>query len=158
MFDPDKFMAAVVDEPMETQLRPAPEGEFRAILGEVNAKSFNEITWTDRETGQPRSAVQLVVPCLIQDEALRAELKRENVTVMWKGFIDFNSDGTLAVGPDKNVRLGQLRAAVGQNTSGPWSFAQLSGAGPLMVKVTHRSDKNDPEKKYPEVSRVSALR
>jgi hypothetical protein len=55
----------------------------------------------------------------------------------------------------KNVSLGKLREAVGQNKPGkPWSPAHLNGAQ-LDVLVTHRADK-DTGDIYAEVKRVAA--
>jgi len=33
----------------------------------------------------------------------------------------------------------------------------MKGKGPVMIKVTQRSDKNDPTQKYAEVNRVSKI-
>jgi hypothetical protein len=41
--------------------------------------------------------------------------------------------------------------------AGDWKPADLKGKGPLMVKVTQRSDSKDPTIKYAEVSRVAKI-
>jgi hypothetical protein len=55
--------------------------------------------------------------------------------------LDLNEEnGKLDMGPNKNVRLGQLRKALGQNIPGrSWSFAHLKGKGPFEVQVGHHT-------------------
>ena len=72
-------------------------------------------------------------------------------------WLDLNEDGSgLDLSEGKNVSLGRLRKALDQN-SGAWNPMMMKGKGPLMVKVTQRSDKNDPTIKYAEVARVSKI-
>jgi hypothetical protein len=159
MFDPNNFMSQNVDAPMATEMRLVPEGEYQAMIDSFEAeKAFNEIKWNDRNTGEERSAVQFSLPFSILDEALKAELERDRIIVYAKMFLDFDDNGALSAAPDKNVTLGRIRAAVGQNGAGPWNFSMLQGQGPVMIRVTHRADKNNPERKYVEVSRVAPVR
>lgn len=157
VFDPNAFMAQNVDGPMATEIRSVPEGEYTAMIDSFEAdKAFTQINWNDRNTGEARSAVQFACPFVIQDEAVKSELGREKLVVYAKMFLDMDN-GTLSTAPDKNVLLGQIREAVGQNNAG-WSFGMLAGAGPVKVRVKHRADKNDPSKKYAEVNRVAPIR
>jgi hypothetical protein len=57
-------------------------------------------------------------------------------------FLDLAADGkSLTSGPNRNVKLGAVRKALGQEGA-PWNFAMLEGAGPARVKVIHSNDKN----------------
>jgi hypothetical protein len=72
-------------------------------------------------------------------------------------FVELEADGSIAGGPNKNVKLGKVREAVGQNKAGkPWAPRQLIGAGPCIIRVTQRPDKDDPEVIYNDVGRVAA--
>ena len=57
-------------------------------------------------------------------------------------------------GSNKNVKLGRLREALGQNKNGQaWSFGMLKGAGP--IKVSIEPDKKNPED-YSRVVKVAS--
>jgi hypothetical protein len=157
-FDPSTFMQQNVDAPMAETFRQVPENEYPAIIDDFEAeKAFSEVNWQDKKTGEPKSAVQWSIPFVIQDGALASELDREKIVVYAKGFLDLDDNGGISTAPDRNVRLGQIRAAVGQQ-SGAWNFGMLKGAGPVMIRVTHRSNPKNPEQKFVEVSRVSPIR
>ena len=74
-------------------------------------------------------------------------------------ILDIGGDGGLDFGPNKNVNLGKVRDAVGQNAAGAWGPVQLRGAGPVMVKVTHNTfkRKDGTEGKRAEVTRVARI-
>ena len=74
--------------------------------------------------------------------------------------LDVSDDGGIATGKNKNIELGRVRKAVGQNADGPWNITQLRGAGPVLVKVVHREgDRKDGSKwKRAEVDQVVSLR
>jgi hypothetical protein len=150
-FDPDTFMEQSVDGPMDTQVKQVPEGEYRAIIDDFDVeKAFR--TFTSNKNGKDYTVFS--PPFVIQDDAVAADLGRDKVSVFHKGmFIDFNDAGGIDTSSGKNVDLGKLRDAVGQN-KGPWKFTMLKGAGPVMVKVAHDTDKDDPSKKYARVVRV----
>jgi hypothetical protein len=53
-------------------------------------------------------------------------------------MLDMTESGALAVGTNKNVNLGRLREALGQNVSGrPWSPNMLQGQV-ARISVKHR--------------------
>ena len=151
-FDADAFMNQQVDAPLDTVIAQCPEGEYRAMIDDFdNEKAFRTFT---SEKNQ-RDFTVFTPPFVIQDDAVAATLGRDKVSVFHKGiFLDFDANGGLDTSKGKNVDLGRLRDAVGQNVPGPWSFSQLKGAGPVMVRVVHEADRNDPEKKYARVTRV----
>ena len=98
------------------------------------------------------------MPFDIFDEALLNSLGRKQpirVVSDWRLDVDA---GRAASGPGKNIQLGRLRAALGQNTLGAaWSFAMLAGAGPLKVQVTHQPNQKDPSDPYVKVKSVSPV-
>lgn len=141
-FDPDSFLDTNVEGALSTHIVPIPEGEYQAFISDVKARQAKESRILD-------------VHYKILDSELEKKLGREEVTVRQSMFLDFTEDGALDNSEGKNVRLGRLREAVGQNTGKRWSPRQLVGAGPVLIKVTQRVDKEDSEQIYNDVTRVA---
>jgi len=142
-FDADVFMSAEVTAPMETTFTPVPEGEYSGCIDDVKIRKAKDSVICD-------------VTWLLMDEALKAQMSMDRVTVRQSVFLDVEANGALQLGPNKNVQLGRLRAALNQNGSGPWSFSQLKGAGPVKLTIGIRPDQHDPEKKYNDVKKIAA--
>jgi len=152
-FDADKFLNQTVNAPMSTSTVPVPEGEYKAIVDDGDkAISFRE-GGTDRN-GNDLSP-QCVVLFSILDDALKVKLNRDKVLVPHNIWLDVKGDD-LDLSEGKNVGLGRLRKALDMN-DGAWSPNMMKGKGPVVIKVTQRSDKNDPTIKYAEVARVAKL-
>lgn len=158
MFDPETFMSQTVDAANATTYRLCPEGTYQATIDEFDpSKVAREIEWDDKKTGEKRTSIMANIPFVIQDEQVKATLERDKVVADWSSFLDFDAMGQLDTGPDKNVKLGQLKEALGQNKPG-WNFLMLRGAGPVMVQVKHEQDKKDKEKYYARISKVMPIR
>ena len=162
-FDPDTFMQQTIDAPLETEFRMVPEGEFQAMIGDFTSEAFSQIDFQyskGERAGQPGTMTKFDCPFVINDSRLTQELGRENATVGCQLILDIANDGGLDFGPNKNVRLGQIRNAVGQNSPGPWQISHLRGAGPVMVRVVHKSGKrkDGSDWKRAEVDRVVPIR
>jgi hypothetical protein len=67
--------------------------------------------------------------------------------------LELNEQGKLATGPNKNVSLGRLRDALGQNDPS-WTPQKLLGAGPFIGKVSHTQVK---EAIYADVTRAAKI-
>lgn len=159
-FDPSEFVTQTTDESFSTSIKPPPEGEHVGIVSSTvpveNWVRSVEITRGDRAG---MTVPTLRVPIDLTDEALKAELGRTFVSVNMDMWIDTLEDGiTFDFSEGKNVKLGQLRAAVGQNDTPGWHVGMLAGAGPLIARVRHRPDKNDPDIVYAEISRVTPVK
>jgi hypothetical protein len=153
-FDADKFLNQTISDPMSTITIPCPEGEFKAFVDD------GEKAITFREGGIDRNGNELSPQCVVLfvimgDQMPNQILKRDKVMVPMNIWLDVNGDG-LDLSEGKNVGLGRLRKALDQN-AGAWNPMMMKGKGPVMVKITQRSDKNDPTQKYAEVNRVSKI-
>jgi len=142
-FNPETFLSGEVKGEMETKYTPVPEDDYTAFVHDVAAREINDTPVLD-------------VIYKILDEALQASMDAEDIFVRQSIFVDVDGDGNIQFGPNKNVKLGQLRDACGQNTKAMWTPSMLRGGGPLMIRVTQRPDKNDPETVYNDVKRVAA--
>jgi len=158
-FDPDAFINQTTEGPMSVQITQAPEGEWQAVVstdGELK-DWFGTAEWEDRKTGEHKSAPTCEIPIEITDQRAKDLIKRDKITTRYRMFLDLTPDGKLDASEGKNVKLGALRAAVGQNGPQPWNFGMLRGAGPFLARVKQNSDKKNPEIKYAEVTRVTKL-
>lgn len=141
-FDPDQFMNTTVSAPNATRYLPCPTGDYNAMIEDVKSSV------TDK--GKPK----MDVVWSIDNADVKAKLGREKVTVRQTIWLDIEN-GALSVGEGKNVGLGRLRDALGQNTGAAWNPGMLKG-GVAKVKVTHRIDK-DTGDTFDQVSAVSKL-
>ena len=160
-FDPAAFMDAQVDAPMATDFELCPEGEYQFMIDDFDASIFQTQEFTYKKgpnAGQPGVMNKANIPFVCLDENVKQALKRDKVVVRTQIVFDLDEAGRISTEKDKNVTLGRLRAALGQN-EGPWSFQNLRGAGPLLGKVTHRNiAKEGEEPRYiAEVSRFGRI-
>ena len=158
-FDPNTFMQQNVDQPLETEFVLVPAGEYVATIDDFTNEAFERIDFDYKKgprAGTPGTMTKLTLPFIIQDENVKAEMARDKVVVFKQLILDLDESGGLDFGKNRNIDLGRIRAAVGQNDPGPWSISKLRGAGPVMVKVVHidfeRKDKT--KGKRAEIERV----
>ncbi len=159
MFNATDFLNSTVSGPMSTSIPPVPEGEWRAMVDDSD--KFVEFREVNTRNG-PRPIATIWFS--IVDDACRAQLGRDTVRIKHDIWLDLTPSGSIDTGEGKNVKLGQLRAALGQN-DGSWSFGQLRGAGPVIVKTVQRQNeklqpddgkhaKREPSTPFSEVERV----
>lgn len=154
-FNAEDFMSQTVSGPMSTSLPLVPEGEYRATIG-VEADDV-KLELIQGKKDPTKTYPRLTLLWKITGENVNQSLARETITVRDQFLLDTTDSGQLDTGEGRNVSLGQRRAAVNLN-DGPFSLQNFRGAGPALIRVTHRSNPNDPSVKYAEVSRVVALR
>lgn len=140
-FDFDVFFGQEITGAHETKFTPVPEGEYTGFIDEIAGAEFGD-------------SKVLQVTYMLTDERLKEELKMDKVTVRDTVFLEFESDGRLAFGKNKNIKLGKLREAAGQNTPGAWNFRMLTGAGPFKLKISHRFDKKTGDGPFANVDRI----
>lgn len=141
-----------LDGPLSTVFEACPEGEYTMKIDDGDPTKWFRSVKTDRG-----EVPLLEVPCVIMDDGIKAALGRDKVTARMSIWLDVNDSGQIDAGKGKNVGLGQLRAALGQNDEAGWTFARLPGAGPFLGRVTQRSNPQRPEQKFADVSRVTRL-
>lgn|SRR3990167_2180567 len=145
IFNPDSFLQQETTQATEAKYTPIPEAEYRATVDDVTSGLSSK-----------KSVPFLNVTFEIHDENLRKQLGMEHVRVNMNLWLDLTETGAIEVGPNKNVKLGKLREALGQNQSGQaWSPLMMKGKGPVVILVSQRKDENDPEVVYNDVKRVT---
>lgn len=162
-FDPNEFMQQTVDTPSEglqTEVILFPAGEYRAMIDNFDGTAFERFEFTYSKgpnAGMPGSMTKLNLPFKVTDDPkLLQVLGKTEGTVRKPINLDFTPEGKLDFGTNRNIELNRVRAAVGQDQPGPWTFTRLAGAGPVMIRVVHRTGKrkDGSDFKVAEVDRV----
>jgi hypothetical protein len=144
MFNPDTFLNTSYEEEFSTARIPVPEGEYTAVIREIKP----------RTAGANKERAVLDVIYGIDDPSVAEVTGFESPQVRQSIFLDLSPTGSLALGPGKNVQLGKLREACGQNQKGkPWQPGMLVGQV-VKVKVAHRTFEDEIQA---DVKAVTAL-
>jgi len=145
-FDVTKFLNTQVSEPMDTQLVPIPEGEYRALVKDIKPRMAKDspildVTWT---VDDPAGQVAAVT-------GLKENNARQSV------FLDLLPNGGFDLSKGKNTQLGKLRDAVGQNIPGqPWMPGNLKGAV-AKIKIGHRAAEDGSGNVFMDVKAVTKV-
>jgi hypothetical protein len=133
MFDPDAFLDSFVEGANETDRVLIPAGVYPAYVESVDMRHG------ERESdGSPW--VMLVLKYVIESEEAASALNRDKIVLTDSMFIDLNDEGQIAIGTNKNVMLGKLRAATDLNT-GRFSPRDLVGHR-LLLSIAHKVNKD----------------
>ncbi len=153
-FDPESLLDLSSDSPMSTRENLVPEGEYEGTVETVKGRqttsekgTYNWLDVTFKIAGNQMAPNGQVVSDVVG---------RPSAQVRYSMILDLNDAGGLSQEQGRNVSLGRLREAVGQNGSGPWTPRALIGAR-ARVTVKHRFDKDDPAKVYQEIKSVKSL-
>lgn len=151
-FNPELFLQTTISEANSTELILIPEGDYLAVSEPITVESFRsfDIKRGERAGQKGRS---LDIKWNINDDSGQLKEYLGRAPSARQGImLDTRPDGTLEMGKGKNVGLGRVREAVGQNANGqPWSFSMLGGVM-AKIKVKHRVDGS---KTYAEVVDVA---
>lgn len=164
-FDKSMFLQANYDEALDTERTLFPVGEC-IVTGIEELDILDPQTFTDKESGeQKEGSPRLKIKCPVREdhaERIRQEFgyaPDRPVYFNYNFYLDINSEGHLEFGPNKNIPLGQLRAAVGQNNPGePWSLLNLKGAGSFGFILRHEEwEKGDKKGKNERVTKFFSV-
>lgn len=137
-FDPNAFLTQEQTVQNETEYTPIPEGDYDAVIKDIvsdvtnGGKPFLNVIW------------------LVDDESVRQHTGMTEPTCRQTVWLDLDANGRLEGGKNKNIGLGKLRAALGQNTGAPWSPSQMLGQ-PAMVHIAP-----DKTGQYTNVTQVTS--
>lgn len=151
-FDVDAFVNSSTEAPLPTRMLPVPVGEFLAVVSShdkwLEVRAITE--------GKMAGRVIADIHFDILDEGVKATMGMETVRLRESYFLDMTPDGRIDFSPNKNVKLGRLREACGQNKAGI-PFGQLRGAGPVRISVIQEPDEKDASIVYNRVKAVTSL-
>lgn len=137
-FNISSMLNSQVTESNSTELLQIDEGEYIAVIDPVSEENFRSFDIKKGErAGQKGLSLNLTWNINDESGAIIAKIGR-TPKVRQNLFLDLTTQGGLDFGKGRNVSLGQLREALGQNMTGrPWSFGMLGG-GVAKIKVKHR--------------------
>lgn len=141
-FDPELFMQTKTSSPLATKVVGPTPGTYKAIIDDVKPPRVN-----------PSGSVVMDVVWLIDNAEIAAKMGRKP-TVKQAVWLDFEG-GMLATGEGKNVSLGRVREAIGQNSGEEWSPSMMKG-GVANIKVVSDINKETGDD-YGKVVAVSRL-
>lgn len=154
VFNPQTFMQSTVDEANATEVVLVPEGDYTAVSGPINEDSFKDFPITQGPRTGEKFYRMDVVWNINDDNGQLQELLGRPPSVRQGIGLDITKEGSLEMGKGRNVELGLLREALGQNQSGRnWSPVMLGGQL-AKIHVKHRLDKKTG-KTYVDVDRVT---
>jgi hypothetical protein len=138
-FNPETLLNTQITEANSTELIPIPEGEYIAVSEPVTAESFKEFD-IKRGENAGKKGLNLYISWAINDDSGQLkELIGRPPKARQSIMID-RGPGGIEMGKGRNVALGKLREALGQNQTGrPWAFSMLGGQVAKIV-VKHRID------------------
>src|SRR5262245_30552360 len=116
---------APVNDKMDTEFSVTPAGDYTAMISDRGPVDswFRVVHMKDG-----REVPTVNVLFIISDPEVARTLGRQQATSRLTIWLDTEADdGRLSVGKGKNVGLGQLREALGQNTDATWTFDKLLG-------------------------------
>ena len=121
----EEFLQTTTEAALDDRLDPCPAGEWLAQAGKPEIKSFTYKSG-DREGEE---GYRMVIKWDIQDQAAKDQVDRDNLSVTQSILLDLTPDKSgLDLGKGKNIGLGQIRTALGQNKDGQaWSPAMIEG-------------------------------
>lgn len=128
LFEADELLNMETEGSMETSMPPIPEGEWPAYVSEVKARSGTSKAGNDYTMAD--------VTWKITADEVAQEVGIDEPQCRQSIFLDVGDNG-LEMGRGKNIQLGRLRDAVGQNGPGAWSLSDLEGASAI-VRVEQR--------------------
>lgn len=140
MFDVNAFGSTQTEEASSVDFIPVPEDEYPMVIDKFQVKQYDE---------------SVMMKVMMKIDAPEVEDANERV-VPYDCWLDITPSGTLDNRKGKNVRLGRLRAAIGQNTPGvPWAPDMIVGQ-PLKGRVKNEVN-NDTGEIFSKVVAVSQL-
>ena len=120
-FDSQSFLNTETTGAMSTEYPVIDEGDYTVQIDKLDAKQV-----VSSKNGETYHFLDITY--IVDDEAARAKTGMAQPRARQSIILDLTDDGRLDKTEGKNVALGRVRDAVGQNDpSRPWSFQMLIG-------------------------------
>lgn len=121
----EEFLQTTTTEGLDDTVIPCPPGDWLFLAGKPDFKTF------EYKSGDliGEQGCRCVIRWECQDDEPKKHCGRDKVSVTQSVLLDVMPDGSgLDMGKGKNIGLGKIRTALGQNTPGqPWSPIMIEG-------------------------------
>lgn len=149
VFDPNLILGSGSEEALSTRGIPIPVGEYLAQIMDLVPRNVQGV----KDTSKWYQFLDIKLEIKLSPEA-QAELGRETTTRNHSVGLDLTAQGNLDYGRGKNIGLGRMREATGQNVPGqPWNPMMLKGQV-VKVSVKHEPDPRDPDNKLDRIDKI----
>jgi hypothetical protein len=143
MFNVDEFLTSSNNEVLDSKFNQLQAGEYDAQIG-VDDKAIEITTGEsdDKENpGQKRPWAQMAIRFEVLDPTGEIEKNLGRKPGMtYRFFLDLKSDGRPDWAPQRNVRMGQILKATGQDKPG-WKVTDIKGKR-CKIKVANVKQKD----------------
>lgn len=124
-FNAESFLNQTIEAKLDTKRIPMPEGDHDELrVADIQLKSGSK-----KEDGG--IWVMANIKLVNIDPNVAAEMKLgadAEPAIYWREFIDLDENGNIDVSDGKNIKLGKLRQALGQNNDDSWTMLDMKGA------------------------------
>lgn len=139
-FNPESLLGANYEEANSTELVPLPDGDYLAVSDPITAESFKQFDITKGERAGQKGLMLFVGWNISDDDGKLKEALGRSPKIRQSIMLDVTKDGGLEFGKGRNVSLGRLREALGQNGNGrPWTWSMLGGQA-ARIKVGKKGE------------------
>lgn len=153
IFDPNQFLDAVMDQPLERR-DPLPVGDYTAVIGEIKASR-----WTsDKPDAKKASGIRFEIPLVIDippEIVERLGYDSATFTVKDSVMVDTTDNGAMDFGKGKNNQLRAYREALDMNKSGDNFIPRAMQGRVVLVQLKHELYNNALLEKVAKVARKS---
>jgi hypothetical protein len=150
--DLEALIGAPITEKLDTQFEVTPAGEYVAMISDRTPVK----DWFRTVRVRDQDVPQCNILFIISDAEIAKAIGRREATSRLTLWLDVVEDGSrLDTGRGKNVGLGALRKALGQDEDMEWSFQKLVGAGPIRILTEVQESRSGG--KFSNVTRVGKL-
>jgi hypothetical protein len=145
IFNAEVLLNAATEKSHATSIPPLPEQEFIFTVTKIDFK-------------QPKDGVIIMeLSAETTDPVAVAATGINPSRSRWSTFVDLTESGLLDDTDGKNIGIGKIREAVGQNTAGvPWAPAALMGQQ-FRGKIVQKADAKDATVIRSEIGAVAKL-
>jgi hypothetical protein len=147
-FNAEQFASTSTSDAFDTKIIPVPDGPHRAQVVKLDYRTL------EAKDNNPERTI-MEISWAVTDDKIKKLTGMELPTAKQSIWLDLTPEGGLDKGAGKNVALGQVREALGQNKPGkPWSPSHIMN-GMATILVKGEKDKQNPDITYARVTRVS---
>lgn len=151
IFNPDFILQGQSSEAMSTKSIPIPANVYLAQIMELTPRNVQGV----KDTTKFYQFLDVKLEIKL-DQAAQAELGRETAIRNHSVSLDLTPQGNLDYGKGKNIGLGRLREAVGQNIPGQaWSPMMLKGQV-IKVAIKHEPDPRDSNNTLDRIDKIGS--